>query len=168
MPSDTQHDPPFMGQSHPTSGIRPARVEEAATLSDLAFRSKAYWGYDAAFMDACRDDLAVSADEIARAPVYVLEEGGQILGFYKLDGDGEEATLTDLFLDPAAIGRGHGRRLWRHAVRTAMRLQFATLVLQSEPHAEGFYRAMGAARVGESPSTVFPDRMLPLMRLSLR
>jgi len=147
--------------------IRPAHPEEAAALSALAFRSKAHWGYDAAFMEACRADLTVSSEEIARQPVYVLEGAELLLGFYTLRGDGDEATLTDLFLDPAAIGRGHGRRLWQHAVETARRLGCATLVLHSEPQAEGFYRAMGAVRVGDVPSNVFPGRMLPLMRIRL-
>ena len=35
---------------HPTFYIRLARVEEAAALSDLCFRSKAVWGYDPEFM----------------------------------------------------------------------------------------------------------------------
>jgi hypothetical protein len=34
---------------HPTFYIRLARVEEAAALSDLCFRSKAVWGYDPEF-----------------------------------------------------------------------------------------------------------------------
>jgi hypothetical protein len=34
----------------PTFHIRPARVEEAAALSDLCFRCKAVSGYDAGFM----------------------------------------------------------------------------------------------------------------------
>ena len=39
----------------PTFHIRPVRVEEAAALSDLCFRSKAVWGYDAGFMALKRD-----------------------------------------------------------------------------------------------------------------
>ena len=41
---------PGVALMHPTLYIRPARVEEAAALSDLCFRSKAIWGYDAGFM----------------------------------------------------------------------------------------------------------------------
>jgi hypothetical protein len=33
--------------------IRPARIDEAAALSDLCFRSKAVWGYDTEFMALC-------------------------------------------------------------------------------------------------------------------
>jgi hypothetical protein len=31
--------------------IRPARHDEASLLTDLAFRSKAYWGYSEEFME---------------------------------------------------------------------------------------------------------------------
>lgn len=46
--------------------IRLARVTEAEILSDLALRSKAHWGYDAEFIEACRDELTVDASEVAR------------------------------------------------------------------------------------------------------
>ncbi|MGI5472915.1 hypothetical protein [Streptomyces sp. CA-132043] len=44
--------------------IRPAFATEAETLSDLALRSKAHWGYDTAFLGACRDELTVGAHEM--------------------------------------------------------------------------------------------------------
>ena len=37
---------PGLPLMHPAFYIRPARVEEAAALADLCFRSKAVWGYD--------------------------------------------------------------------------------------------------------------------------
>ena len=165
MPSDQPRDPAT--EPSPGGSIRHARPEEAATLSDLALRSKAHWGYDAAFLEACREDLTITADDIAHAPVFVLEEDGRVIGFYALRWAGDEALLTDLFVDPEHIGRGHGHRLWEHAVKIARRSGFATLTLHSDPYAEGFYRAMGAVRVGVVPSTVFPERLLPLMRFSL-
>ena len=41
---------PGLPLMRPTFLIRLARVEEAAALSDLGFRSKAVWGYDPEFM----------------------------------------------------------------------------------------------------------------------
>ena len=41
---------PGLPLMRPAFYIRPARVEEAAALSDLCFRSKAVWGYDPEFM----------------------------------------------------------------------------------------------------------------------
>jgi GNAT superfamily N-acetyltransferase len=78
------------------------------------------------------------------------------------------ADLDALFVEPAAIRQGVGRRLWEHVVDTARSLGFTSLEFQSDPHAEGFYLAMGAERCGESESTVTPGRMLPLMCFSLR
>lgn len=148
--------------------MRPAQVEEVAALSALALRSKAHWGYDAAFIDACRDDLMMSGDDIERGLVFVLEDDEHMIGFYALCDAGDEAMLTHLFVEPDRIGRGYGRLLWGHGVESARRLGYAVVTLHSDPQAEDFYRAMGAVRVGVVPSTVFPDRLLPLMRFDLR
>ncbi|MFF2520343.1 GNAT family N-acetyltransferase, partial [Streptomyces sp. NPDC058086] len=67
--------------------IRPARAMEAEVLSDLALRSKAHWGYDAEFLDACRDELAVGAHEVARRRATVADRDGHILGFTTLEGE---------------------------------------------------------------------------------
>ena len=148
--------------------IRRARPAEAAAISELAFRSKAHWGYDAEFLELSREDLTTSPVEVANMPIYVAECDGNIAGFYSLapEQDGN-VVLDDLFVDPRCIGRGLGRRLWEHAVATAQAMGFAAMVFQSDPHAEGFYTAMGAVRAGESESTVTPGRMLPLMRYEL-
>ena len=151
------------------SAIRRARVEEAGVLSALGLRSKAHWGYDAEFLAACRDDLTLSADDIASSLVYVCDGGDAPLGYYRLVlQENGVAELDALFVEPTAMGQGVGRRLWRHAVVTAATLGCSELVWQSDPQAVGFYLAMGALHAGESASTVTPERMLPLMRFRLR
>jgi ribosomal protein S18 acetylase RimI-like enzyme len=147
--------------------IRRARPDEAALISDLALRSKAHWGYAAAFIEACRDDLTLTRDEIAATPVFVLESDGRVLGFYQFGVDDGEAEIASLFVEPAAIGGGIGKRLWHHAATLARARGYRSLVVQSDPYAEGFYSAMGMERIGETPSTVFPGRMLPQMRIAL-
>ncbi len=147
--------------------IRPARAGEAGLLSDLALRSKAHWGYDAEFLEACRAELTIPADYITNAPVFVLEEDGRVVGFYGLREQGTELELLYLFVEPAAIGGGHGKRLWEHAVETAVRLGFQKISIESDPYAEAFYLAMGARRVGEVPSSLRAGRALPLLEFSL-
>lgn len=61
--------------------IRKAKIDEAGYLSDLSFRSKAYWGYSDDFMEACREVLTVSPDDISSSLVFVIEDGGTIKGF---------------------------------------------------------------------------------------
>ena len=41
-------------------GYRPATAADAPVLSNIAFRAKALWGYDAAFMEMCRDELTIT------------------------------------------------------------------------------------------------------------
>ncbi len=56
-------------REQPAGTIRPARADEARELGEPAFRSKAHWGYGAAFMEACREDLAVTEDDVTICPV---------------------------------------------------------------------------------------------------
>lgn len=147
--------------------IRQARPEEADALTELTFRSKAYWGYTPAFMQAARAALIVTPDQIDLNLFYVVEKTGTILGYYSLEQpDGAEIVLESLFIAPEAIGSGCGALLLQHALETARAHGYQTVVLASDPNAEGFYRRMGAERFGETPGAT-PGRMLPLMRFRL-
>jgi GNAT superfamily N-acetyltransferase len=147
--------------------IREAYQSEAEQLTELALRSKGHWGYDAEFLEDARIDLTLTTQYISTCPVFVIEEQGSIKGFYSLSGEGAEVELMHLFIEPAMIGRGFGRLLFRHAVETARRLKYKQLVIGSDPFAVEFYEAMGARRVGEVASIVRPGRMLPLLHYSL-
>lgn len=92
--------------------IRRARPDEAGALSELALQSKAHWGYDPRFLEACREDPTLSPE--------ALREIG-----------------------------------------------FERLLIEAEPNAEAFYRAMGAERVGERESSVQRGRFLPLLKIYL-
>lgn len=147
--------------------IRAARPDERDLLSALLVRSKASWGYDAAFMDAVRDDLRLAPDYLDHTQTAVLEDCGQIAGFCGVRISGERALLVDLFIDPPFMGRGHGARLLRHAIDLARSAGCRWLEWESDPHAEPFYLRHGARRIGETSSTAIAGRMLPVMRLDL-
>ncbi len=148
--------------------IRRAVEEEFQRISDLAYRSKGHWGYDSDYMDAARKDLTITPSEIVENDVFVLDEEQGIIGFYELkELSPQETELLWLFVDPTAIGRGYGKRLWSHAVETAKADGYKRMRIKSDPYAEGFYLKQGAIRVGELPSTVLPDLMLPLLNLKL-
>jgi GNAT superfamily N-acetyltransferase len=149
--------------------IREARPDEAAALSALALRSKAHWGYDAEFLEACRADLTLTPREIADSASLVCEGAAGVLGFSRVVlMDERTAELDALFVDPTAIGMGVGKLLWERSVAVARELGAQDLVLQSDPHAEGFYLSRGARRIGEVASALLPGRTLPLMHVDLR
>ena len=60
--------------------IRRARADDAVRLTGLALRSKAHWGYDAAFMEACIPALTISSERIAAEQRFVLEADGETIG----------------------------------------------------------------------------------------
>lgn len=147
--------------------IRKASIHEAAYLSDLAFRSKAYWGYSDEFMEACRDDLTVSPEYIASSLVFVLEDDNMIKGFMGLELENDRCLLKDLFIEPSAIGKGYGKALWRHMMEVVKELGIRRVTIHSDPNAEIFYLKMGATRIGEIESTVFRGRKLPLLEVDI-
>jgi GNAT superfamily N-acetyltransferase len=130
--------------------IRSARGEELRILSDLALRSKAYWGYDADFLEACRSELTLTEDRLQAEAIRVAEEGSSLLGFHSVLVDGEGAELMDLFVDPKYIGYGAGRALWDDVVDIARRRGATRLRIEADPHAEPWYRRRGACGAGRS------------------
>ncbi|WP_326583948.1 GNAT family N-acetyltransferase [Streptomyces sp. NBC_00481] len=144
--------------------IRPARADEATALTDLVVRSKAHWGYDAEFLAACREELTIRADEIDDRRIVVAEdEALGMLGAASLEGTAPHGRLGLCFVEPHAIGRGVGRALYSHVMGTARALGFTRITIESDPHAEPFYRRMGARPCGDTPSGSVEGRELPLL-----
>lgn len=141
--------------------LRPARPDEAAALTALTLRSKAHWGYDPGFLDACRAELTVRPADCDGRRVVVAENGALLLGYYRLAGSPPRGELADLFVDPRRIGTGLGKALLRHARGQAASAGMRDLAIDSDPHAEGFYLHAGAVRAGTVPSGAVPGRELP-------
>ncbi|MEY4508928.1 MAG: hypothetical protein RLZZ450_1050 [Pseudomonadota bacterium] len=151
-----------------SSRIRGARLGEQAELTELALRSKAYWGYDASFMAACRAELTVILDGDDAHVTYVLEEGQTIVGFYALQEIGSgRLELAFLFVEPDAIGRGYGKALIEHAKQQTRSAGHRVLVIASDPHAAAFYRAAGARFLEERPSDSIEGRLLPVFEIDV-
>ena len=150
--------------------IRAARNHEAQCLSELAFRSKRYWGYDSEFMESCRDDLTYSSAQID-SPAFdfrVYEENALVIAFYALHHlPLGAAELEALFVDPPRIGCGIGRQLAEHAKKTATARSAKRIIIQSDPYAQSFYLALGARSIGSRESASIPGRYLPLFEFSL-
>ena len=140
--------------------IRAPREAELAALSDLCIRSKAYWGYDAAFMAACREELTLSPADLATSRIGVGEVEGDIVAgvcqVTPLDGNGD----LSIFVDPDWIGHGVGRALYAWALEQTRDMGAARLIIDADPNALNFYLRMGAVVIGEHPSTSIPGRML--------
>lgn len=148
--------------------LRPAAEADIAALAELALRSKGYWGYDDAFLEACRKELTLTAPRLAAERVRVAERGGRAAGYSSLAlHPPHDAELMDLFVDPDHIGGGVGRTLWDDLIGHARSAGARQLRIEADPHAAAWYRRRGARPVGEVPSGSIPGRMLPLLLLEL-
>ena len=146
---------------------RPARTGEGAALTALALRSKGHWGYDAAFLADCRDELTMHDADLEARRTHVAEVDGEVAGFSTLDGAPPDGVVGMMFVDPERIGHGIGRALMTDLVERARLAGFVRLSIDADPNAEPFYLAQGAVRVGETPSGSIPGRILPLLELDL-
>lgn len=141
--------------------IRNPSINELPDLSDLCFRSKAVWGYDEEFMEACRRELSFRREDLEQTHVAVAEENGRILGVVQIKISAGAAELMKLFIEPKALHRGIGSALFAWATDVSRSIGASRIVIEADPDAAPFYHKMGARDAGEAPSGSIPGRMLP-------
>jgi predicted N-acetyltransferase YhbS len=122
-------------------------------------------GYPAAWIDLWHNQLNITAQYIAAQEVYVAVNRDNVLvGFYALEGAGDAYQLAHMWVEPHSLRTGVGRRMFRHALGRAAELGAKRIEIESDPHAEGFYHAMGAETVGEVTYQLHGvPRCLPLL-----
>ena len=150
--------------------IRKADPREAELISELAIRSKAYWGYPDEFMQACREELTVTAEDLANDDLhfFVADQDSKLLGYHAIEKCADtEYELYGMFVEPDHIGTGVGKALMEHAKTEVEALGGKTLVIQGDPNAEKFYRAAGGKPAGMRESESIPGRYLPLFIIEL-
>jgi len=147
--------------------LRDALSHELSTLNGLCLRSKAVWGYDDAFMAACRSELTLHPEELRTTQLQVAERDSIVLGLAQLQVTGGDAELMKLFVEPALLRSGVGRLLFRWATARARALGAARMIIEADPDAAPFYQRMGARHTGFAPSQSIPGRMLPRLQMGL-
>ena len=147
--------------------IRAPTIDELSGLSDLCFRSKAVWGYDEKFMEACRGELSFEPRDLELTPIAVAELDGKPIGVAQLKVVDDEADLLKLFVEPSALRCGIGKALLVWAADVAKKRGATRLTIEADPDAAPFYRMMGARDVGQAPSGSVPGRLLPKLAMNL-
>jgi len=153
--------------------IRPARPSDAAELTDLSFRSKGYWGYPAHYFEIWKNELTISASDLAGKTVFVCEDRStlRITGYYSLVCLEKDLIfsggvlvsgwwLEHMFVEPALIGQRIGTRLFHHMREICRQRRIRSIGILADPHAQGFYEKMGCVYLGEYASSI-PGRTTP-------
>jgi GNAT superfamily N-acetyltransferase len=149
--------------------IRPADPTESDALGRLAREAKAFWGYSATQLELWRDDLAVSSASVRRLPTFVATLDGAVAGVVQIGTEASPWELEHLWVGPRHMRRGVGRALLARAVEVAARAGQTMLAIDADPHAEAFYLAVGARRIGEIAAPIMGqgDRVRPQLLLAV-
>lgn len=151
--------------------IRAAIPEEAEALSELAWRSKEYYGCTLEMMNCFRDFLTLTHDFLENNPSYVIEdvENGDILGFYSLERDEPgEVCMRHYWVVPERAGTETGQILFLHACEIAETVGAEKISIISDPNSEAFYLHMGAERVGLTSIVCGgTEQSMPLLEMKL-
>ena len=148
--------------------FRNATRSDAVSLSSLAMRAKASWGYPEQWLEEWRPQLTFSGSYIESNSVIVALASESIVGVVALE-DGTVPEIGHFWVAPEHQGSGVGRKLMNHALATAAARGWTALRIESDPHAVAFYQRFGAELVGEVAAPVCGvDRVLPVLRLKVR
>lgn len=151
--------------------IRRARTSDLPALDRIAFAAKAHWGYSTEQLEAWRSDLVTPPETLEDKPVFVAERGGSILGFVQLDPGTSPWQVEALWVAPGSMRQGVGTALVRQVKAYAAAQGQTELAVDSDPNAEGFYRACGGtvcayvpAPIAGQPERKRPQLVLPMSR----
>jgi GNAT superfamily N-acetyltransferase len=148
--------------------IQRALPEQHERLTHITFAAKKHWGYPERWMEIWKEALTITPEFIADNEVYTATVESEVAGFYGLIVSGDKVQMEHMWVDPAYIGSGIGKRLFDHAMKVAESLGASVVEIESDPNAEGFYKHMGARRIGEFVSEIEGQpRVLPLLVVDL-
>jgi GNAT superfamily N-acetyltransferase len=92
--------------------------------------------------------LILGPDGLAEGRTYVAEEDGSLAGFATWIEAGGTIELEDLFVDPGKMGRGIATALVTRIVDVLRARGVERLEVTANPHALGFYSAVGFIHCG--------------------
>lgn len=137
---------------------------DATPLDEIALKAKRHWHYPEPWIESWRNDLSVRPESFSAECVFKAVVRNRVTGFYALFEDGGSLQLEHLWVLPEAMGKGIGRRLFQHSLLQAGTLGHSSILIESDPNAEGFYLRMGARRTGTVVREVLGHRReLPIL-----
>ena len=143
-------------------------VSDAFILTEIALKSKSFWGYSNELIESWRNDLTVTSTMISNSYTFKFLVDDCIVGFYLLNRPKEKSVqLEMLFVLPEFIGRGIGKKLLQHSFETALKQNVNSMILLADPNAEPFYKSRGFYEIDRKESTIV-GRFLPVLQKDLK
>jgi ribosomal protein S18 acetylase RimI-like enzyme len=148
--------------------IEKARPSEAIRLTRIAYAAKRTWGYPEAWIVAWESALTLTGEFIRSHPTFCARVGPATAGFCSIGFHDGWAEIQHMWVAPSFAGHGIGRALFCRCEAEARKAGAKRLSVESDPHAEGFYRKLGACPVARRPAPMEAvDRSLVLLEKSI-
>lgn len=145
-----------------------AHCSEASLLTNIALKSKAFWGYSNDLIESWRGDLTVTSKMISESYSFKYMVDKKTAGFYFLNPLQEKKIeLEMLFVLPEFIGKAIGKQLLRHSFKKAIELKATSMTLLADPNAVPFYESQGFRIIDKKESSI-AGRFLPVMEKDLK
>jgi len=142
--------------------IRYAHIDELEILNKISVKSKQYWNYPEEWMKQWMNELTLNEEQFKKQNILVAEEYGLIIGFISIIEDEANYEILHMWILPAFIGKGYGKRLLNEAIDEFVK-EDKPILVEADPNAEPFYFSQGFVTYDEIES--YPEgRFLPLMR----
>ncbi|MEN8188408.1 MAG: GNAT family N-acetyltransferase [Thermodesulfobacteriota bacterium] len=157
--------------------IRAAIKGEATILTRISFESKGHWNYPKKYFDIWESELTIRPDDIVENHVYVVENNGDIVGYYSVTELRQDRQLFEMKLEKgfwlehmfvlsSNIGQGFGTEMFEHLREWCKSHRVNRLFILADPNAKGFYEKMECEYQEDFPSTV-ANRTTPLFTLDI-
>jgi len=112
-------------------------------------------------MSACKAELTLSRSDVDRDAIIAAAVGPTLIGIAQVSSNEAGCFLEKLFVDPAHMGVGVGRKLFEWSVDAARRSGATEMIIEADPDAVPFYVSMGCKQAGTVPSSSILGRLLP-------
>jgi hypothetical protein len=129
--------------------IRAARADECVSLMRLACSAKRHGGSAAEELETWLAQLGFRGESIHQQQTFVLGTNAGIVGVLQLATAMHPWFIEAAWVIAHVVRRGAGSGLLRQAPDHARSQGQDLLSIDADPHAEVFYLALGARRVGE-------------------
>jgi GNAT superfamily N-acetyltransferase len=144
-----------------------ANPSDAKLLTEIALKSKAFWGYSHKQIEHWREDLTITLKMFEEWNIYKYLVHNEIVGFYILNRANIRTSFLEfLFVAPDFINQQIGTKLLNHAKVYCIEGGSAILNVLSDPNAESFYAKNGFKVIGRRDSSI-PNRFLLEMEFEI-
>lgn len=142
--------------------FRTPTAADLPLLNKISWQSKAFWDYPEEWLKRWKENLTITEDILHKQSVLLAEHDNTAIGFCVISEAPAQFEVEHLWVLPAHIGKGYGKRLLNEALSRFTSTN-KPIHVEADPNAESFYARQGFVTFDQVESYP-PGRFLPLMR----